>query len=394
MAMAKAGLENNIAKQLVLDGHKLLWHQDKVNAWLSGERIAPITIDCALTRRCTYRCRYCYGQLQLTPRRIGTAGVPLSAENDEKAMTKDVIFEFLDDAAEIKVKAISFVSDGESTCSPYLYDAIARARENGLDVALGTNGYLLDEGRLDEILPRLTYIRFNISAADPQPYSQIMGCKEECFTKVLRTIKECVRFKKENNLSVTIGIQMVLMPQFSAQIIPFAKLGKDLGVDYAVIKHCSDDEQGSLGIDYARYFSLIDTLKAAEGYSTPGYLVKVKWSKMLSKGTRRYRRCFGPPFMLQVSGSGLVAPCGMFFHEKYKKYHIGNIAETSFKKIWQSERYWEIMNLLASDAFDAQTMCGTLCLQEKVNEFLWELKNGEASLGIPSGEKPVHSNFV
>ena len=74
-------------KDLVLDGHKLLWHRERVEAWLDGQRIAPITIDCALTRRCTYRCVYCYGQLQA---------------NDERKMTRDVIFRFLDDAAEIE----------------------------------------------------------------------------------------------------------------------------------------------------------------------------------------------------------------------------------------------------------------------------------------------------
>lgn len=44
---------------------------------------------------------------------------------------------------------------------------------------------------------------------------------------------------------VNSGLQMVLMPDFSDQIVPLAKLGKKLGVDYLVIKHCSDDEDGS-----------------------------------------------------------------------------------------------------------------------------------------------------
>jgi MoaA/NifB/PqqE/SkfB family radical SAM enzyme len=139
-------------QKLILDGHKLQWHRERVEAWISGERIAPITIDCALTRRCSYRCVYCYGQLQ---------------SNNEKRMSKDMIFRFLDDAAEIGVKAVSFVSDGESTCSPHLYDAIVRGRSNGLDMALGTNGYLLRDDRLEDILPSLTYLRFNISAAEP-----------------------------------------------------------------------------------------------------------------------------------------------------------------------------------------------------------------------------------
>ena len=365
--------------ELILDSHKLRWHRDRVEAWLRGERIAPITMDCALTRRCTYKCVYCYGQLQA---------------NDEKRMTKDVIFRFLDDAAEIGVKAISFVSDGESTCSPYLYDAILRGKANGLDMALGTNGYLLKDEKLGEILPCLTYLRFNISAGESRRYAKIMGCPEEAFHKVIGTIKECVRIKKEDALDVTLGLQMVLMPDFKDQIMPIAKLGKELGVDYVVIKHCSDDETGALGVDYSKYDELSGLLKEAESYSDDKTLVKVKWSKILSKGIRRYHQCFGPPFIMQVSGSGLVAPCGMLFNSKYKKYHIGNIVDTPFKEIWKSERYWEVMDLIASKEFDTRTMCGTLCLQDRVNEFLWDLKLGDVNLKENPGKKPMHVNFI
>ncbi|HLC96132.1 MAG TPA: radical SAM protein [Candidatus Nanoarchaeia archaeon] len=366
-------------ENIILDGHKLAWHKDRVDAWFRGERIAPITIDCSLTRACTYKCTYCYGMLQA---------------NDIKRMTKDVIFRFLDDAAEIGVKAISFVSDGESTCSPHLYDAILRGKSNGLDMALGTNGYLLQDERLEKILPAMTYLRFNISAANAKRYTEIHVCEKEAYSKVINTIKESVRIKKKNKLDVTIGMQMVLLPAFADQIIPLAKLGKELGVDYLVIKHCSDDEMGSIGVDYSKYNDMVDVLKQAETYSTDNYLVKAKWSKILSGGKRKYSQCYGPPFIMQFSGSGLVAPCGMLFNDRYKKYHIGNIADTSFKELWKSERYWEVVNLIASDKFNAKTMCGSLCLQHKVNEFLWDLKQNEIPLEEPTSPHPMHSNFI
>jgi len=365
--------------ELILDGHKLNWHKDRVQSWLRGERIAPITIDCALTRRCSYKCVYCYGQLQ---------------SNDEKKMTKDVIFRFLDDAAEIGVKAISFVSDGESTCSPHLYEAILRGKSNGLDMALGTNGFLLKDERLEDVLPALTYLRFNISAGEPKRYAHIMGCKEENFTKVINTIKKAVQIKRDKKLPVTLGLQMVLLPDFADQIMPLAQLGKELGVDYTVIKHCSDDEEGKLGVDYSKYFDLVELLKAAESLSSDSYLVKAKWSKILSGGKRCYKQCYGVPFIIQFSGSGLVAPCGMLFNSKYKKYHIGNICEKSFKEIWKSERYWEVINLLTSDKFNAQEMCGSLCLQHKVNEFLHSLKTNKGSLTSAAGDIPAHVNFI
>ncbi len=54
---------------------------------------------------------------------------------------------------------------------------------------------------------------------------------------------------------------MVLTPDFEDEIIPFAKLALDLGVDYGVIKHCSDDELGTLGIDYSKYEGVINLLQ-------------------------------------------------------------------------------------------------------------------------------------
>ena len=77
----------------------------------------------------------------------------------------------------------------------------------------------------------------------------------------MENIQYAVALKRRENLKVTLGIQMVLAPGMADEILPFAKLGIDLGVDYAVIKHCSDDEQGSLAIDYSRYEEMYSTLQ-------------------------------------------------------------------------------------------------------------------------------------
>ncbi len=370
----------SIKGNIILDGQKLAWHRDRVEAWLRGERIAPITIDCSLTRACSYRCMYCYGALQ---------------ENENHRLSRQAVMDFIDDAAEIGVKAISFVSDGESAHSPYIYDAILRCKEKGLDCALGTNGYPLQDERLKDVLPALTYLRFNISAATPERYMKVHGVGPGHYEKVIGTIKRAVSVKKENGLSVTIGMQMVLMPQFRDDVLPLAVLGRELGADYFVIKHCSDDELGSLGIDYSKYPDLKGILEKAESMSAGPYLVKAKWSKIMSGGKRKYSKCFGAPFILQLSGSGLVAPCGPLFNDKFKeRFHIGNIAESRFRDIWKSQRYWDVMSQLSSEGFDPRTDCGTLCLQHKVNEFLWDLKKGDASLPDDPGPAPMHVNFI
>lgn len=373
--MGGAFLKNNI----ILDGTKVIWHQERLEAWKRGERFAPVTIDMSLTRACNYRCVYCYSQLQ---------------ENKGKTITAEVMRHFLDDCAEIGVRGISFVSDGESSLSPAYVESIKYGHNKGISMASGTHGYFLGENTLEEVLPCLTYLRFNISAAHPHRYSQIMGVPEEYFYQVIENIKKAVEIKKRRNLDVTIGMQMVLMPGFADQILPVAQLGKEIRPDYLVIKHCSDDENGALGVDYKGYRGLYEELKAAERLSDDEYLVKVKWSKIESEGKREYEFCYGPPFLLQISGSGLVAPCGCFFNDKYKRYHIGNFIDTPFKEIVFSDRYWKVMNELTSPGFDARTMCGTLCVQHKVNEALDRHKKGLIDLREPEGERPAHVNFI
>ena len=67
-------LVTDLHEKVILDGQKLVWHKERVDAWRRGERIAPITIDWALTRSCTYDCYFCYATLQ---------------DNDIKKITKD-----------------------------------------------------------------------------------------------------------------------------------------------------------------------------------------------------------------------------------------------------------------------------------------------------------------
>jgi MoaA/NifB/PqqE/SkfB family radical SAM enzyme len=373
------GTQSRKSDTLILDGTKLSWHLDRVRQWDRGERFAPVTIDMALTRACNYACGFCYAMLQ---------------ENERQVLTQDVIFPFLQDCADLDVRGISLVSDGESTLSPVFAPMIKRGNELGISMAAGTNGYLLTRERAEEILPHLTYIRINFSAGTRDRYAQIMGTTPQAYDRVVENIRNMVDIKRHQGLAVTIGMQMVLMPQDADQILPFAMLGKELRPDYAIIKHCSDDEGSRLGINYSRYAKLTDQLAAAEALSDDEYTVAIKWSKISTGDKRSYQRCYGPPFILQISGSGLIAPCGMLFNERYKKLHIGNIAEQSFRDIVMSDRYWEVMSYLASSDFNAQTMCGSLCLQHKVNEFLDEFKKGRLVEISPKGPAPQHINFI
>jgi MoaA/NifB/PqqE/SkfB family radical SAM enzyme len=321
--------------------------------------------------------------------------------NTKYKITKEHMTAFLDDAAEIGVKGVSLVSDGESSISPAYEHTITYGHSKGLAMASGTNAYLLSGGLLRRVLPCLTYLRVNISGGTEKGYCKIMGAKPKHYYQVLANIADMVSLKEQGYHDCTIGMQMVFKPDYESEVLPLAKLAVSLGVDYLQIKHCSDDEFNTLGVKYGDYEKCYPTLQEAERLSTSKTLIKVKWSKIqecsAQGAIRSYQRCYGPPFLLQISGTGLIAPCGMLFNERYAKdYHMGNITQQRFKDVWKSDAYWNVIRRLASDKFNAQRMCGSLCLQHSVNKFLDKYKKGELTLEsqAPTEDLPLHGKFV
>lgn len=368
---------------LILDSHKLSWHYDRVAAWEAGERISPVSVDMSLTRACSAMCSFCYAMMQESQAR--------------SSITESLALNLLDDFAEMGIRSVSLVSDGESTISRAYVPFVQHAAKLGINVGNATNAWEWEPEKIEAVLPHMTWIRFTVAAGRPESYAKIMYKGPEhtqVFDRAMSHIRYAVELKRKKNLPVTLGIQMVLMPDLKDEILPFAKLGVDLGVDYAVIKHCSDDEQGTLGIDYSQYEALHPLLEQAEAMSNEQTKVIVKWNKIRDGDKPSYQRFYGPQFLLQISGSGLVAPSGMFFNARHSKLHIGNFTEERMIDIWKSERYWRVMNYLASPYFNAQTMMGTLPIQHYVSVALDNHLKGLQRIQPGAGDKPLHVNFL
>jgi MoaA/NifB/PqqE/SkfB family radical SAM enzyme len=362
---------------LLLDHSKVGWWKDRVLAWERGEKIAPVTMDVAWTRKCQAACHFCYAMAQ-------------ASEGGE--ITKDMAFQFLEDAAEIGVKGVSLISDGESSMVPFYADSIVHGAKVGLKMGIGTNGITLKREMLEKILPHLTYMRVNFSAGEKKRYAEIMGLKQAVFDVVLENLRAAVGIKKRDGLAVNINMNLVCEPRDADQLLPFARLAKDVGVDYAIIKHTATDPDGIIKVDYKDYAPLKDVFLQCEALSTETFRVAVKWSRIENEGKREYSKCFGTPFVLQMSGNGLIAPCGPLFNEKYRAFHIGNITKTRFKDLFNSPRYWEVISYLGSEHFNPQNRCAVNCLQHNTNDWLFKYKEGKVT--FPITPMPAHSEFL
>ena len=354
--------------KFLMDGHKLLWHLDRVNEWVSKDRIVPLHIDLGITTGCNIACTFCYGVLQGRTEAAGRFDMP-----------KEALLKFLTEAKEMGIRSVLFDGQGENTLNDALHDALRHSGEIGLSVALATNGTLLNREKLSEMLSPLTWIRFNISAATPVSYERIHGVP--AFRKVVENIKLAVETKTRFGLETTIGMQMVLTRDNLDDIVPLSRLGRELGVDYLVIKPCSDDPQRSLNAPTTEYLEMDDVFREAEACSAGGYNVVVKTKKLVNAGLKAFPTCYGTRFIINISGDGNVFPCGHFFNIRRDEFCMGNILENSFREIVNSERYWEVQNRICS--IDVNSECETNCRHYYISNFLYKLKN-----------PPPHLDFI
>lgn len=364
----------NKAERFRFDGHKMMHHLDKVQAWQNGEHFAPVHIDMGLTKFCNTACIYCYAVVQNM-----TKGLMIGRE---------ALLNYIDDCGRLGVRSLGFIGDGEPTLNPALYDATVRAAELNIDTSMATNGLLIDMDRAHDLLKNMSWIRFNLSAGTPEGFLKVHQSKRDNFEVLIEKIKALVKIKKEYGYQCTLGLQMVLVPECFDQVIAEAKLGAELGVDYFVIKQCSDSEYKEIGINYEDYQSIEDVLKEAETYSNDDYVVQVKWNKigaaketpLYKNGFRKYDVCYGTPFLLQISGNGKIYPCGPFFNKE--RFYIGDLHKDSFYELVNSQRYWDVHHDIANSV-DVHKDCAIGCRQDYVNKFLWDLKN-----------PPEHINFI
>ena len=364
--------ESPVEDKYMMSGSKMLWHMDRIVDWQKGKRIAPLHIDAGMSKGCNIRCEYCYGATQGN----------FFKESAKKYFPREPLMQFMKDAGELGVRSIALIGEAEPTLNPHLYEAIVTGSKAGVDMSIGTNGILFDTGEQgEEALEHLEWIRFNISAASKESYELIHASK--AFDTAVKKIQFCVDTKRKKNLNVTVGLQMVLTPNNVDQAIPLARLGRELGADYLVIKQCSDTVNNQIGIfeRLHEYHSFENLLKAAERESAGNYRVIVKWKKITNEGKRDYDQCLGVPFLLYTSGDGKVYPCGMFFDYLEDEYRMGDMTKMTFKEIVESDRYWEVVQKVAQ--INVHKKCYSNCRTDCINSFLWKLKN-----------PPAHVNFV
>lgn len=348
--------------EIDVDNHKLIYHPERVAEWLNTGDCYPIYVEIGLTNRCNHHCIFCaLDWFEKKPVDIDTS----------------VMKHALREMAECGVKSVMFAGEGEPLMHKDVCEIVNYAKQQGLDIAITTNGVLFNKEKLTSILPVLSWVRFSVDAATSSTHKKIHCGGSKDFEKVLGNLRDAVAIKKEQNLPVVIGVQFLLIPDNFDDLISFITRCKEIGVDNVQIKPYSQHplSKNRFTVEYAKYQKIEEEIT---NFSTPEFQVifRSQTAERLMK-KRAYSECYGMPFFTLIEADGSLIPCMMFYRNP--EFSYGNLNEKSFSAIWSGEKRKTVLKKLTKNTIEH---CRDGCRLDAINRYLSQLKNPHAHVNF------------
>ena len=344
-----------MADNIRMDSHKLLFHPDRVAAWQRGEIIYPIEMEIGLSGACNHRCIFCaVDYVGYTPNllKLQTLAPNLTIMGKKG------------------VKSIIFAGEGEPLVNPETPEIINFAKKCGMDTAMSTNAALFTKEKAASCLKSLSWVRVSIAGATDATYEKIHQCAHGDLGKVLANMASAADIKRSNKLSVTLGAQLLLLPENKDEVVKLAQMVREIGFDYFTVKPFSPhpSSKSKVNVDYSEASDIGIELKQYETEKFKIYFRAQSMENLVME--KSYTACEGVNFMAHMDAEGNVFPCVVYVGQD--KFNYGNIYEKDFASIWESERARKIRAGF-NDAF-IHKFCRKACRLDEMNKYLHELK--------------------
>ena len=388
---------------------KILYHLETVLDFFSGKNVDPITLEIDPSNACNHSCPFCIsGHIHLKKFK-GTKFF------NREIMSKELLMKLVKELSLSNVKAIAFTGGGEPTMNPHLKEAINYLKQNSkIDLGMYSNGTNFKKFDLFEtIASSLRWIRISVDAGQSKTYDELrVTNKQNNFEIVLENIKELVRVKKKIKSDITIGVGFVVSKDNVDEIIDFAKVFKDIDVDYCQYKPeiiqierngDKDNQKEQIAAEFWAYkvVALLQEAKEILGkkFESNNYKVEDLINDQEKYG-RGYKECLGSQLQPCISSDGHFYVCTN--HRGHKEYSYGNIKEKSFQEIWSDvENRKKIMNQICN--VEKFSKCTQLCKPHESNKILFTIKNNIDNKEMIENLKKqsknikksiIHKNFI
>ena len=350
-----------------IDSHKLIYHVPRVYDWLKGKNIYPVYMEVSPSGACNHRCLYC--------------GLDFMGYKPSY-LKMEILKERLTELGDLGIKSIMYAGEGEPFLHPEMVSIIEHTKESGIDVALTTNGVLLRKETIERVLINTEWIKVSINGGTRETYAKTHRSKPEDFDKVIENLSFAAKIRNDKGYKCAIGMQLVLLPENYLEVVSLAKLARDIGMDYLVIKPYSQHPQSKTNqystIKYSDFEYLSEELDKVSSDDF-NVIFRSNAMKKWDNNHRNYEHCLALPFWSYIDAGGNVWGCSIYLGDDRFKY--GNIYERSFKDIWEGEERQNSLRWV-EEKLDV-SRCRVNCRMDEINRYLWDLKS-----------PPEHVNFI
>ncbi|MDD5287336.1 MAG: radical SAM/SPASM domain-containing protein [Desulfuromonadaceae bacterium] len=352
-----------------LDGHKLYWHLDRLQAWQSGELIVPVYLEISPVSYCNHKCIFC--------------GLDF-AQDSPKSLNTDILNDRIIEMGALGIKSIMFAGEGEPLLHKGLPKWVETAKQNGIDVSITTNGAPGTMELWESLIPNLSWLRFSVDAGSPDVYAKVHRVQTTAFEKTLQSINDAITVRN-NGHNCTIGVQYLMIRDNLSDIENALRLFIEIGVDYIALKPYSEHPQmlNKSGFNYSetdivRVQEIVDSFRTKSGKTR--IIFRKAATDVYAAGKKGFSHCNALPFWGYISSRGDFHTCSVFLDDE--RFKVGNVYDQDMKSILFGDKRRASLDF-GANALEVGHECRVNCRMARVNEFLEFLD-----------EKPEHINFI
>ncbi|MDD4290245.1 MAG: radical SAM protein [Patescibacteria group bacterium] len=316
-----------------------------------------------VNRACNFRCKWCYAEE--------------TAYKKDVDMPYELAKKIIKLSKDIGVSSIILIG-GEPTLWPHIFDTINDVHENGMKVALVTNGYMFsDENFLRKFKDSKTdSVSISLKAGNAQQHEELTGNKE--FQKVLSGIQNLSVFTDVNfNVSITVS---KLISYNLSEIVETAVINgaKEILVDFCAPVFFEQTPQRGYMMSpeetvecLTSHYEKINEL-VGSNFSFQQSLPYCIWPQEFITKARERNQIFSVCHIFGRQGmvfneKGQLIPCNCLYEFPLGKYGEDFDDVESLKSFWYSENMNRTYNKLTSYPMQScaecknYTVCGGGC---------------------------------
>lgn len=341
---------------------KVLANFDYIKQLLLTGNCPPVLVEVDPSNVCNHGCDFCLSSY---------------VHAGKQMLSGDAMLKLCDDLVASKAKAVNWTGGGEPTVNPHLKKAISRLGQSSVKQGMFTNGTLLDRFDLfDTLANNLSWVRVSVDAGTAATYNRIRRADHNHgWDKMLSNLAALIYANNASGHKMAIGVGFVVTPGNVHDVLEFARVFRDSGVDYCqykpeIVNIERDDSQRR-----GAFWRLAEVL-LKEAMIILGDKFQLNQYKLEDLSAdqecygRTYGKCLGSQVSPCVGADGLVYVCTNY--RGHPAYSYGSIHERSFGDIWNDVgRRQAVMNRIEN--VERFSFCTKLCKPHESNKMLWKL---------------------